>query len=83
MNSLNALTLSLILLIPQIVLIRPSLATTIAVLKTQSEIVAGADSMGCSLPVKSASTIVFGKYTRFTISLSRVPVFTIREPVRD
>lgn len=46
MNSLSRLTLSLVLLIPQILSIRPSLATTIAVLKTPSQIVAGADSMG-------------------------------------
>ena len=46
MKSLNALTLSFVLLIPQILLIRSSFATTIVVLKTQSEIVAGADSMG-------------------------------------
>src|SRR5262245_36098619 len=46
MNSLNALTLSFLFLIPQILSIRSSLATTIAVLKTPSQIVAGADSMG-------------------------------------
>jgi len=46
MKSLNPLTLSLVFLIPQILTIRSSLATTVAVLKTQSQIVAGADSMG-------------------------------------
>jgi hypothetical protein len=61
MNSLNALTLSLILLIPQIFLIRPSLATTIAVLKTQSEIVAGADSMGLFVTGKKRISYSFCK----------------------
>ena len=46
MKSLNALTLSLVFLIPQILPLRSTLATTVVVLKTQSEIVAGADSMG-------------------------------------
>ena len=43
---MNALILSLVFLISQILTVRSSLATTVAVLKTQSEIVAGADSMG-------------------------------------
>jgi len=46
MNFLSALSSFLVFLILQIVPIRPSLATTIVVLKTQSEIVAGAESMG-------------------------------------
>ena len=46
MNSLSALPLFLVFLISQIVPIRPSFATTIVVLKTPSEIVAGAESMG-------------------------------------
>ena len=46
MNFLSALSWFLFFLILQIVPIRPSFATTIVVLKTQSEIVAGADSMG-------------------------------------
>jgi hypothetical protein len=46
MNSVSALSLFLFFLILQIVAIRSSSATTIVVLKTQSEIVAGADSMG-------------------------------------
>jgi hypothetical protein len=46
MNFLSALSSFLFFLILQIVPIRPSFATTIVVLKTQSEIVAGAESMG-------------------------------------
>jgi hypothetical protein len=46
MNFLSALSCFLFVVILQIVPIRPSFATTIAVLKTQSEIVAGAESMG-------------------------------------
>jgi hypothetical protein len=46
MNFLSALSRFLFVVILQIVPIRPSFATTIAVLKTQSEIVAGAESMG-------------------------------------
>jgi hypothetical protein len=46
MNSLSALAGFLFFLILQIVPIRVSLATTVVVLKTQSEIVAGAESMG-------------------------------------
>ena len=61
MNSLNALTLSLIFLIPQIFMIRSSLATTIAVLKTHSEIVAGADSMGLFLTGKKRISYGFCK----------------------
>ena len=46
MNFLSALSSFLFFLILQIVPIRPSFATTIVVLKTRSEIVAGAESMG-------------------------------------
>jgi hypothetical protein len=46
MNIMSALVWFLFLLILLIVPIRPSFATTIVVLKTQSEIVAGAESMG-------------------------------------
>ena len=46
MNYLSGLSSFLVVLILQIFPIRPSFATTIAVLKTQSEIVAGAESMG-------------------------------------
>jgi hypothetical protein len=46
MNFLSALSCFLFVVILQIVPIRPSFATTIAVLKTQSEVVAGAESMG-------------------------------------
>jgi hypothetical protein len=46
MNSLHAFVLFFVFLLPQILAIRSSLGTTIVVLKTQSEIVAGADSMG-------------------------------------
>jgi hypothetical protein len=46
MNFLSALSSFLFFLILQIVPIRPSFATTIVVLKTESEIVAGAESMG-------------------------------------
>ena len=46
MHSLSALPLFLFFLILQILPIRPSFATTIVVLKTPSEIVAGAESMG-------------------------------------
>ena len=49
MNFLSALCSFLFFLILQIVPIRSSFATTIVVLKTQSEIVAGADSMGVYL----------------------------------
>jgi hypothetical protein len=49
MNFLSALCSFLFFPILQIVPIRPSFATTIVVLKTQSEIVAGADSMGVYL----------------------------------
>jgi len=49
MKFLPALCSFPFLLILQIVPIRPSFATTIVVLKTQSEIVAGADSMGLYL----------------------------------
>jgi hypothetical protein len=46
MTFLSVLSSLLFFLILQIVPIRPSFATSIAVLKTQSEIVAGAESMG-------------------------------------
>jgi hypothetical protein len=49
MNFLSALSSLLFFLILQIVPIRPSFATTIVVLKTQSEIVAGAESRGVYL----------------------------------
>jgi len=49
MNFPSALSSFLYLLILLIVPIRPSFATTIVVLKTQSEIVAGAESMGVYL----------------------------------
>ena len=46
MNCLSALSLVVFFLTLQIVAIRPSFATSIVVLKTPSEIVAGAESMG-------------------------------------
>src|ERR1051325_3238205 len=61
MKSLNPLTLSLVFLIPQILTIRSSLATTIAVLKTASQIVAGADSMGLFVTGKKRISYGFCK----------------------
>jgi len=61
MKSLSRLTLSLVLLIPQILPVRPSLATTIAVLKTPSQIVAGADSMGLFVTGKTRISYRFCK----------------------
>jgi hypothetical protein len=57
----NALILSLVFLISQILLIRSSFATTIVVLKTQSEIVAGADSMGLFVTGKKRISYGFCK----------------------
>ena len=64
MKPLTRLILALVLLIPQIVSIRPSLATTIAVLKTPSQIVAGADSMGLFVTGKERISNRFCKIHR-------------------
>jgi hypothetical protein len=61
MSSLKALTLWLVFLMPQSLPTRTSFATTIAVLKTQSEIVAGADSMGLFVTGKQRISYRFCK----------------------
>ena len=61
MKSCSRLTLSLVFVTSQILPIRPSLATTIAVLKTASQIVAGADSMGLFVTGKKRISYGFCK----------------------